>query len=1053
MKNNMGKFISCAFCFIALISSLQSQITHRQSVVDSGGIHSDGISFMLDNSVGQSVIGKTTSSSFRADLGIIYPPDESPIKKVIYVDAVYGDNNNDGTYENPWKTITYALWRSAYDRQDIFDDRWEIRVTQGTYNENIHMSPNVSLLGGFPPTGLYTGRDSEWNEEHRNPRRYETIIDPTNTSDDVIDCYFNNNSNMTVNDWTVDGFTIVYTGSNGAGGVYCPMVTGCKVSNNIIYSTNTAGYGIAGSGRFGSRLEVSNNVMYNLGNGIRTSGTVKIVNNTIVNNLLEGIYLSGLPATLDNNILAQNSTGIYTPNSTQPDGGYNCLWNNYAGNYSGVQALSNDILSNPCIVHNGNKKSDGFYLSQRPTDVSIFPALVNDITGIDASHLGLNLPIVNVYSWHDGTKGSTLGTRNGAFYFDGVSYNSPGPILLEISCGPFTPYIIKEGNYLILQYANGDQMKVAFSEVTVQGNTFYFWVGMDGSTFYARADHGMGLNDLTWEQALTDNTTHYACSSYLAFGNSTCVDNGSPNYKYYGGTVSSFRRDKNIVDIGYHYDWPFIQVSGTGKIFEKGDGATFIPIGHNVWTPGYAYQNSAESVSTLRKYLQWMKDHGENTLRVILEDVRDVTPPGPHTLEQTLADSPNEPTYNETVAGWLDQFMKLLEEYDIYLLLSPWDTADMCQQWSSPHVLYNSVNGGPCDSIGEMVTKEKAIYNEKKKFEYMINRWGQYDNLFGWDLINEPDYAIGGGDYLQWIGTMGEYVKSVELNLFNYNHLRTSGSSQSGTIINNSSIDFISSHYYEMASIRTPDYTSLKDCTNQIRNGVRRGIVLGKPYMDSEHSPFLNQLTYNNNNQVTKSLNDSEYEHNLRWAHLSSGGMGTGLRWPLELWDFNNAGHVGYGIHFDGISITYPQNGIGWEFNPYYEEPGDSNDMFDWQLTINKITNLIDWVDFNFEPAENRVSTDNSGAEVYAIGDDKQMLAWTLNTLSNQPPMSPTFTFSGFKGGNDTNLYEVLWLNDYSGETVRRDIINGPQSTPFNIQLQSPQFTKHIAVIIRPYVQ
>jgi hypothetical protein len=40
-----------------------------------------------------------------------------------------------------------------------------------------------------------------------------------------------------------------------------------------------------------------------------------------------------------------------------------------------------------------------------------------------------------------------------------------------------------------------------------------------------------------------------------------------------------------------------------------------------------------------------------------------------------------------------------------------------------------------------------------------------------------------------------------------------------------------------------------------------------------------------------------------------------------------------------------------------------------------------------------------------------------------------------------------------TGETVRRDIINGPQSTPFSIQLQSPQFTKHIAIIIRPYGQ
>ncbi|MBU0574036.1 MAG: DUF1565 domain-containing protein, partial [Candidatus Margulisbacteria bacterium] len=65
----------------------------------------------------------------RADLGAYYydqTPPPPPPPPTYYVDAVNGDNSNDGSSGSPWKTLSYASTQCAYADRII--------VAQGTYN-------------------------------------------------------------------------------------------------------------------------------------------------------------------------------------------------------------------------------------------------------------------------------------------------------------------------------------------------------------------------------------------------------------------------------------------------------------------------------------------------------------------------------------------------------------------------------------------------------------------------------------------------------------------------------------------------------------------------------------------------------------------------------------------------------------------------------------------------------------------------------------------------------------------------------------------------------
>jgi len=258
----------------------------------------------------------------------------------------------------------------------------------------------VSLKGGYPNIDfpcvhgllIQCHNNGYWVANHRNPRRYETIIqlpDPNAYTQTV-------NADNLLNPWTLDGFTILHNGIYGAGGVGASESNGIII-NNIIKGRKTSGNSgnaINGSGHQSTgqndpsyTLVIKNNVLTNSGNGIRTPYNTDIVNNTIINNTEEAVWVSGSGVTLTNNIIVQNQKGIYTPNDAVVTGGYNCVWNNTNGDFN-FDALPHTINADPLLTANGDGKSDGYYLAQIPgdlTDNSFHPLQGTDVSSMEIS--------------------------------------------------------------------------------------------------------------------------------------------------------------------------------------------------------------------------------------------------------------------------------------------------------------------------------------------------------------------------------------------------------------------------------------------------------------------------------------------------------------------------------------------------------------------------------------------------------------------------------------------------------------------------------------------
>ncbi len=128
-----------------------------------------------------------------------------------YVSTYGSDLTGDGSKDNPWMSIGYALEQMLAEP----GNRRTIRVAAGTYEDNIKMKSFVDLYGG------YSAQDWE-----RDIELNETIIDGGGHGHVVIG----------TDDSTIDGFTIRNGHAEEGGGINCnrssPIIQNCTVTGN-----------------------------------------------------------------------------------------------------------------------------------------------------------------------------------------------------------------------------------------------------------------------------------------------------------------------------------------------------------------------------------------------------------------------------------------------------------------------------------------------------------------------------------------------------------------------------------------------------------------------------------------------------------------------------------------------------------------------------------------------------------------------------------------------------------------------------------------------------
>ena len=175
------------------------------------------------------------------------------------------------------------------------------------------------------------------------------------------------------------------------------------------------------------------------------------------------------------------------------------------------------------------------------------------------------------------------------------------------------------------------------------------------------------------------------------------------------------------------------------------------------------------------QYFNKMHDHGVTVLRVWGE--------APDYYYRYLLLENPVGVFNPAFERFFDDVFELAEDYKIYILLTPYDTFWQQFRWS--YYPYNYVNGGPCHTEGEGLTTDKCFEYQKARMKWFVDRYGNSDYLFGWDIMNEIDWTWGGqsaATIRTWTDRMSSWLIQYERQKWGKNHIITVNTAGTPTI-------------------------------------------------------------------------------------------------------------------------------------------------------------------------------------------------------------------------------------------------------------------------------
>jgi hypothetical protein len=187
--------------------------------------------------------------------------------------------------------------------------------------------------------------------------------------------------------------------------------------------------------------------------------------------------------------------------------------------------------------------------------------------------------------------------------------------------------------------------------------------------------------------------------------------------------------------------------------------------------------------------------------------------------------------YSLEAARRLDSILQLAERYDIQVILCM-DYHGVAQKrlgffgenrWlENP---YNIMNGGPCKTDRELFTNEEAKTLFKKKYKYIISRFG-HSNQVVWELFNEADLMAGMSIPMnRWHIEMAGYIQETDV------HRRLVSTSSTRNFpekvvdaFKSPAMDFVMFHDYNMLDI-APYFTDLHEAAIEY---YQKPVVLGE---------------------------------------------------------------------------------------------------------------------------------------------------------------------------------------------------------------------------------
>ena len=452
------------------------------------------------------------------------------------------------------------------------------------------------------------------------------------------------------------------------------------------------------------------------------------------------------------------------------------------------------------------------------------------------------------------------------------------------------------------------------------------------------------------------------------------------------------RRSRATCHTSPSHTLPWICVADRAPYFVTEDGEPWTPIGQN---DGISWDDLAglyrrRDVAAVEGYLEYLVASGVTCLRLMLECAYH---------RRRYFERPAGVFVPALVQLWDDLF-RLCEQFGLRILLTPIDTFWTCLRWE-PHP-YNSVNGGPLDLTKRWLLDVNTRAAIKNRLDFVIRRWGASGAFFAWDLWNEihPAHAQDQVDpFHDFIADLSQHVRDLETELYGRSHLQTVSVfgpelvwkphfDIASPIFRHPDLDFATIHIYEEGTIDFPKDTVVPAIAmgNIVRDSIAP-ISDIRPMLDTENRPIH---ALNDHRVTLPEAFDDEYFRHMQWAHLASGGVGGGMRWPYRYPHRLTAG------------MRVAQRAMA-DFLP-----------------------LIDWPRLRRRNLDVRLSGATSEAlATFACGDRHQAVVWCLrrDTLDSEgrlrrdaSPISPVLTLSGFEPGAYT---VTCWHTEKGGVLYR----------------------------------
>jgi mannan endo-1,4-beta-mannosidase len=300
--------------------------------------------------------------------------------------------------------------------------------------------------------------------------------------------------------------------------------------------------------------------------------------------------------------------------------------------------------------------------------------------------------------------------------------------------------------------------------------------------------------------------------------------------------------------------------------------------------------------------------------------------------------------------------------------------------------------------------------------------------LFAWDLWNEihPAQAEESVDcFGEFIHDLSSHVRTLEQRLYGRSHPQTVslfGPELSlrphlpmrEPIFRHPDLNFASLHIYGKGTIDHPKNTV--DAAISMGRVVQEAIAEiqdSRPFLDSEHGPIH---TFKDRKVTLPEPFDDEYFRHMQWAHLATGGVGGGMRWP------NRTPHT----------LT--------------------RGMRKAQYALANFLPLIDWARFQRRCLNATIEVSHRSVACFGCGDDTQAVVWLLRRdivgrdgmlRGGTEPISPEVRVPCLTNGH----YRVTAWNTLEGRSCAEFVLDSGEE-PF-LRLQTPPFATDLALALQ----